>query len=1206
MTSKRYFIGSFQEKCGTMSHETRLHSEDTSEMWRSGHGALNLAPLPGDRTEATYKPGTETSSMKHLIEEMKTLYKQRLRCLELDSSLTREELLQKVDFLWSYVNDFADQNQVLLQTIEELHKETEHKCSSWGMKLCTSDPNLSVSGVDLKTLSLEDLDRPAAHVPQNPVSLVQLKGLKIHLQNTNMVASDLELGSQEHLEHKLKNLQSELSCLQQIHKDNMKEIAEKDICITKLQVNLELLQQESSDSRDQVSRLNVKVKELQEELKGKEEEWVKQEEDLKQKTDEERRAQAQAAKSWAEKAAVLNSEIQGREERVRRLDQNVAALRASQDSLKRTLAVKEKHTRQLLRDNAQLRESLATLRSQSQKSECTLSHISEALDQSKSCLEAERRQRQQIQDQLHHSSTEVERLQKELAMVHHATEKKIQKRELKICALAKELTESKQHRSECQEELFKKEKDLEKGCEERDELRVQLEAQSRECVLLIQTRERLEADLALSRERVHTSRLEVRSRDQFIVQLRAEVTAAEQKHWAAQEQVASLEDEVRHLNRDVRGRQEEASQLSRKIRDIEQLKEQKEKEQQELHDQLRISQQQLLASHQQLKGAKQELENATLQTQEHKEALAALKQEHAAVLEKANAVQGQVEQLEEELRYSQQQLRESQLASRSVQKELVELERRHQEKVGQWESSREALDRLTDELQANQNLLRDSRHEVEHFKNRTESLRAQVDALKQQKLMLEQDLHLYQQSHSHSDDEYLSLAKCSQQLQQHCSEQVERFAECEKTILHMKSELERQAEKKASLKQMLASSHSAHLSSRSKLEQEVSHLKKEVGRLELELADSQKVHADVLGRSEEELKGARREALRSSRELEVQRGEVQRLQAELREEEDKLRCAVTEKLSLSACVRRLSQEVEELRSKHRVTVEELAARADEARQMEGCLNEGKLAEEKMRSMARSLEMEVAGLRKNLREAVDQKAAAEREKQGAQDQVDTLQLELEAARSDRASLCHESQMVMTNVSQWISEQKASNESLAAQMKAQSKLLLIATEEREHLQETNDTLKAEVERLKGALDEKDRDVEGFKAQIRHQSMRLDRRTAENQGCVALNLSKIEDMQTRMRSNLEAIGMLNQQLNTLSQENEQLRRQLDEERCMRRQMERLLPPTSQHCSTHLPVSPGAHPPPECASLPPLPHLPHPLSSTWVTGDTSSAEWS
>lgn len=51
---------------------------------------------------------------------------------------------------------------------------------------------------------------------------------------------------------RLGHLQSELSCLRQIHKDNMKEIAEKDFCITKLQANIQLLQQEAADSHDQV------------------------------------------------------------------------------------------------------------------------------------------------------------------------------------------------------------------------------------------------------------------------------------------------------------------------------------------------------------------------------------------------------------------------------------------------------------------------------------------------------------------------------------------------------------------------------------------------------------------------------------------------------------------------------------------------------------------------------------------------------------------------------------------------------------------------------------------------------------------------------------------------------------------------------------------------------------------------------------------
>lgn len=58
------------------------------------------------------------------------------------------------------------------------------------------------------------------------------------------------LESSERLVH----LQSELSCLQRIQKDNMKEIAEKDVCITKLQATIQLLQHEGADTHAQVGR----------------------------------------------------------------------------------------------------------------------------------------------------------------------------------------------------------------------------------------------------------------------------------------------------------------------------------------------------------------------------------------------------------------------------------------------------------------------------------------------------------------------------------------------------------------------------------------------------------------------------------------------------------------------------------------------------------------------------------------------------------------------------------------------------------------------------------------------------------------------------------------------------------------------------------------------------------------------------------------
>ncbi|XP_039983324.1 trichohyalin-like [Xiphias gladius] len=156
--------------------------------------------------------------------------------------------------------------------------------------------------------------------------------------------------------------------------------------------------------------------------------------------------------------------------------------------------------------------------------------------------------------------------------------------------------------------------------------------------------------------------------------------------------------------------------------------------------------------------------------------------------------------------------------------------------------------------------------------------------------MLECDLQLYQQSHFHSDEEYLSLLRHRQQLQ--------------------------------------------------------------------------KVRVAIHRQSEEELKEAWQEDARMSREVDVQRVEVQRLQEELQKEEEKMESAIREKQSLSTYIRQLTQELEELRSKHQVTVEDLAA---QAKRMEGYLNEGKLGEEKIRSMAMRLETEVAELRKNLQQ-----------------------------------------------------------------------------------------------------------------------------------------------------------------------------------------------------------------------------------------------
>ncbi|TKS87891.1 hypothetical protein D9C73_022015 [Collichthys lucidus] len=309
----------------------------------------------------------------------------------MDTAGTPEELLQrKVNFLRSYVNDLADQNQVLVQTIEDLQNEADDNVSSWGMKPCTSDPSLEVPEVDLKALLLDEFGGPAAHIKDSAGSSVQItsefKDLKVQLQTKDMIISDLEKQLRETCQQKQKNatqmlesserlahLQSELSCLQRIQKDNTKEIAEKDICITKLQANIQLLQQEEADTRTQLSRLCETARELQEELKRKEEEWRqrdderrvkyekehqkaeerrrhqqqkreeecvkkveeerKREEEWKRGIEEERKAHAEAVKKWAEKAAILNSELKVSRKQVERQNRELSESHQKEEML---------------------------------------------------------------------------------------------------------------------------------------------------------------------------------------------------------------------------------------------------------------------------------------------------------------------------------------------------------------------------------------------------------------------------------------------------------------------------------------------------------------------------------------------------------------------------------------------------------------------------------------------------------------------------------------------------------------------------------------------------------------------------------------------------------------------------------------------------------------------------------------------------------
>ncbi|KAJ8376570.1 hypothetical protein SKAU_G00071500 [Synaphobranchus kaupii] len=86
-------------------------------------------------------PCPVTRNMRHLLDEFKGLYEERLRRLEIQTGGgSHEEILRmKVRILNSYVNDLSDQNQVLIQTVEDLEKEANGKVAFLEAKIHSSD-----------------------------------------------------------------------------------------------------------------------------------------------------------------------------------------------------------------------------------------------------------------------------------------------------------------------------------------------------------------------------------------------------------------------------------------------------------------------------------------------------------------------------------------------------------------------------------------------------------------------------------------------------------------------------------------------------------------------------------------------------------------------------------------------------------------------------------------------------------------------------------------------------------------------------------------------------------------------------------------------------------------------------------------------------------------------------------------------------------
>ncbi|XP_061100597.1 polyamine-modulated factor 1-binding protein 1-like [Conger conger] len=98
---------------------------------------------------------------------------------------------------------------------------------------------------------------------------------------------------------------------------------------------------------------------------------------------------------------------------------------------------------------------------------------------------------------------------------------------------------------------------------------------------------------------------------------------------------------------------------------------------------------------------------------------------------------------------------------------------------------------------------------------------------------------------------------------------------------------------------------------------------------------------------------------------------------------------------------------------------------------------------------------------------------------AASEVDVLRQSLGTARTDSTRLQKESELVVSNVNQWVKEQKQANEKLGNTIKDQSKKIVHLTAEKDHLQGSVEALHRENRKLKAELDDSRIDAERLRA-------------------------------------------------------------------------------------------------------------------------------
>ncbi|XP_014344753.1 uncharacterized protein LOC102365246 isoform X2 [Latimeria chalumnae] len=349
--------------------------------------------------ESKSNHGAMVHNMKHLLNEFKGLYEEKLETLDFREGSKEETLNMKVRILQSYVNDLSEQNQVLAQTVEDLEMEANGKVARMAAKMRRADQiqndlelklgatkqvvdclrrenvdlkadvstliaaikkasamqKLDFSSLILRTITLENVNGPGRHnyeVQPHDVVKTHFEDLNSQLIEKEQVIHSLRESLSKSLNERERNMDEiseknsaistfkhKLNTVQESELRKVGQIADKDITIMKLHTDLQLVEQHRKDLQSELSNRQLKVRELQE--------MARQLQDNMAVKNAENAKYLQSDKKLEERIKVLTLELQKREDETQRQQKETLSLQQKKDKLLIEMQAQEQKIYQL-------------------------------------------------------------------------------------------------------------------------------------------------------------------------------------------------------------------------------------------------------------------------------------------------------------------------------------------------------------------------------------------------------------------------------------------------------------------------------------------------------------------------------------------------------------------------------------------------------------------------------------------------------------------------------------------------------------------------------------------------------------------------------------------------------------------------------------------------------------------------------------------